>query len=71
MSLWSLLACSLGVLTLCHASDQVQIYEAEYNHLYSLTEDKDGLESIRALHQQVQNNKLVKHNGTFNLPILA
>ncbi len=61
MDLRTVVACFMSVLAICHASGQFQVYEAEYNHLYSVTEDKDGLESIRALHQQVINQQVLIH----------
>lgn len=42
-------------LSPCLATGLTNIYEAEFKQLYLNTEDKDGLESIRALHQQVTN----------------
>ena len=39
-----------------HPVIDIQRREQEYAHLYRSTEDKDGLESIRALHRQLDDD---------------
>ncbi len=54
MKIWmSVVLYAYLTLNVCLATGLTSIYEAEFKQLYLDTEDKDGLESIRALHQQV------------------
>ena len=53
-----ILSAALVVLffMLCHGLDVEDPLELEYRRLYHLTDDKAGLESIRVLHKQLDND---------------
>lgn len=50
---WLIEAVVFFTVTIVVAESQGDPFETEFRQLYSSTEEKDALESIRALHQQV------------------